>query len=210
MELDFYNRQKQLKLKVPSSATVIGLGGIGSWVALNLALTGTNKLVLIDYDRVEEHNLNRTPFTIQHIGLLKTQALSELIIERRDSESLNIIPISKRFEELNTVELDMVKRTYLIVDCRDNLSPLPFKHKRVVKLGYDGHLITIHFNPSNSFVMGDGNNGYTIVPSWLCPPQFLANVITTYICALNHWPRKEKIVSLNLIELTKKVLKVRK
>ncbi len=42
-----------------SSALIIGLGGLGSPVAMYLAAAGVGRLVLSDYDRVDESNLQR-------------------------------------------------------------------------------------------------------------------------------------------------------
>ena len=47
---DIYNRQQSLNLQIPESVSVIGVGGVGSWVALNLALVGVKKLILYDPD----------------------------------------------------------------------------------------------------------------------------------------------------------------
>jgi molybdopterin/thiamine biosynthesis adenylyltransferase len=44
-----------------ASVTIVGLGGIGSWIALTLAGAGVGHMTLIDPDRVEESNLHRQP-----------------------------------------------------------------------------------------------------------------------------------------------------
>lgn len=38
---------------------ILGVGGIGSVATTNLLRLGVKKLILIDYDHVEPHNLNR-------------------------------------------------------------------------------------------------------------------------------------------------------
>ncbi|OQX64436.1 MAG: molybdenum cofactor biosynthesis protein MoeB, partial [Anaerolinea sp. 4484_236] len=48
----------QEKLKA-SSVLLIGTGGLGSPVALYLAAAGVGKIGLVDYDTVEESNLQR-------------------------------------------------------------------------------------------------------------------------------------------------------
>lgn len=66
--------------KVKKAAVgIAGLGGLGSNTAISLARLGIGKLVLVDYDVVEPSNLNRQQYFISHIGLLKTEALRELI-----------------------------------------------------------------------------------------------------------------------------------
>jgi len=204
---EIYNRQEKLQLNIPPSATIIGLGGIGSWVALNLALTGTKKLILVDFDVIEKHNLNRTPFKLNNIGELKVQAVAELIMERR--EDVELLLINKHVEDLTNVEIQEIKDTAIIVDCRDNIKPLPFKHKYIVKLGYDGSNFTIHIRPQYKPLWGDGNNGYTVIPSWLGTPQFLANFLITYFCLTKGWQYdwREQIFSANLIDVVKTMVK---
>lgn len=197
--MDIYNRQKSLNLSVPESATVIGCGGVGSWVALDLALVGVKKLVLIDPDTVEDTNLNRTPFKLQHINQPKVNSIAEIIYERRSDTE--VIALQKKFEDLNSIEYDLVKNTEIIVDCRDSSEPLPEEISKKVKIigGYDGFKVTIHINPNYQNIWGDEPTTYTITPSFLVPPQFLACLIVLYICLNLNLP--EKIVNLDLSNL---------
>ena len=41
------------------SVLILGVGGLGSAVAVNLLRLGIGKLFLVDYDIVDVHNLNR-------------------------------------------------------------------------------------------------------------------------------------------------------
>ena len=58
---------------------IAGCGGLGSNCAVALARTGIGKLILVDYDRVEESNLNRQYFFSHQIGLPKVEALRDNI-----------------------------------------------------------------------------------------------------------------------------------
>ena len=66
-----------------SSATVAicGLGGLGSNIAVALARAGIGKLILIDFDRVDITNLHRQQYKANQIGLYKTDALAENLLE---------------------------------------------------------------------------------------------------------------------------------
>ena len=66
-----------------SSATVAicGLGGLGSNIAVALARAGIGKLILIDFDRVDITNLHRQQYKANQIGLYKTEALAENLLE---------------------------------------------------------------------------------------------------------------------------------
>ena len=54
---------------------IMGLGGLGSAVAVSLARIGVGELLLADYDVVEPSNLNRQQYFIDQIGLPKTEAM---------------------------------------------------------------------------------------------------------------------------------------
>ena len=58
---------------------IAGLGGLGSNVAVSLARAGIGKLVLIDFDKVELSNLNRQAYFLEHVGMYKTEAISDII-----------------------------------------------------------------------------------------------------------------------------------
>jgi sulfur carrier protein ThiS adenylyltransferase len=58
---------------------IAGCGGLGSNCAVALARVGVGKLIIADFDRVEESNLNRQYFFIDQIGKAKVQALKDNI-----------------------------------------------------------------------------------------------------------------------------------
>jgi hypothetical protein len=204
MAMYIYDRQKDLGLDIPKSVAVIGVGGVGSWVALDLALVGVKKLILVDHDIVEDTNLNRTPFCIKHIGQPKVVALSQLIIERR--RDCQVIPIQKKYEDLNDVEKTFIEECQHVIDCRDTIDP-PIRSPIVC--GYDGFSITIHINPDYSKVWGDEPVRYTVTPSFVVPPQFLATLITLYLCCPEvRKEDKEVVVSTDIREVFNKILEL--
>ncbi|XAM36604.1 hypothetical protein TPHSE_08800 [Terrisporobacter petrolearius] len=64
------------KLKAGRVA-ILGLGGLGSNIAISLARIGVGKLILVDYDVVEPSNLNRQQYFIDDIGKYKAEAMKE-------------------------------------------------------------------------------------------------------------------------------------
>ena len=60
---------------------ILGLGGLGSNVAVLLARSGIGFLKLVDFDTVEASNLNRQQYRISHIGIKKTEAMKSIIKE---------------------------------------------------------------------------------------------------------------------------------
>ena len=68
------------KLK-KAKVCILGLGGLGSNVAILLARAGIGYLKLVDFDIVEASNLNRQQYRISHIGMKKTEAIRTIIKE---------------------------------------------------------------------------------------------------------------------------------
>jgi len=177
MSEELYTRQHDLDLDVPHTVTVVGVGGVGSWVALDLALA---KIYLVDHDHIEGHNLNRTPFKQSQIDMEKTAALVELISERRmDAEP---VPISQRIEEVTGTFREEMEDS-VIVDCRDHAEPLPdgLQEQIVMTAGYDGFDFTLHTQPNYEEIWGDEDTEYETVPSFIAPPQFVSSIITTIV-----------------------------
>jgi len=174
---EIYNRQKQLNLMTVDKVTVIGLGGIGSWIALDMSLAGAKTVVLIDNDRIETTNLNRTPYKFTQIGMFKTQAMKDLILERRFETE--VITFEKKLEALTKAELSKLKNS-VVIDTRDNLVNLDVGIKPNYYVRYDGLSATIMTElPDPAFLSGD--RGYDIVPSFIATPQFLAALVTAIV-----------------------------
>ena len=164
-----------------STAIVVGLGGIGNWIAVDLALLGCGTLILFDPDKIEPSNLNRTLFKLSHIGQYKTKAVKELIMERRR----DVLVIT--YEEYFSVDdLKKLNGTNYIFDCSDTTklkdSLALSKEKKndfifpnYIKLGYDGMEGTISINDFISGRWGE-DNSYTVVPSFFGTPQVLSAI----------------------------------
>ena len=62
-----------------SSIGIAGLGGLGSNAAVSFARSGVGRLVLVDFDKVEEKNLDRQYYFLDQVGKSKVEALKENI-----------------------------------------------------------------------------------------------------------------------------------
>jgi len=58
---------------------IAGCGGLGSNAAVALARVGIGKLIIADFDKIEESNLNRQYFFFDQIGRYKAPTLKENI-----------------------------------------------------------------------------------------------------------------------------------
>lgn len=86
--MDKKKLEKISKNLLNSSVGIAGLGGLGSNAAISLVRAGMGRLVLIDFDIVEECNLNRQYYFRDQIGKLKTEAMKENI--QRINPSINL------------------------------------------------------------------------------------------------------------------------
>lgn len=80
-----------------STVGIMGLGGLGSAVAVALTRIGIGKLLLADYDVVELSNLNRQYYFLDQVGLPKTVALLDTL--RRINPYVSFETINKRLTE---------------------------------------------------------------------------------------------------------------
>jgi tRNA A37 threonylcarbamoyladenosine dehydratase len=93
------------------SVTIVGVGGLGSWLSEFLVRVGVKKLVIVDFDIVEEKNLNRQNYTLEDIGKLKIDAL-----EKRLRNIDNNVEI-KKYKEIKKE----VFNTDIFFDCVDDI-----------------------------------------------------------------------------------------
>jgi molybdopterin-synthase adenylyltransferase len=61
------------------TATVVGVGAVGRQVAIQLAGIGVQRLQLVDFDRVEAHNVTTQGYLQEDIGRLKVAAVQKTI-----------------------------------------------------------------------------------------------------------------------------------
>lgn len=95
---------KELQRKFSCATVAIcGLGGLGSNIAIVLARAGVRKLILIDYDRVDITNLHRQQYKANQIGMLKTDALADNLLEI--APYVEIQKVSTRVTEDNIASL---------------------------------------------------------------------------------------------------------
>jgi tRNA A37 threonylcarbamoyladenosine dehydratase len=74
------------------SVCIIGVSGTGSMVAEQLARLGVGEIILIDFDKIEERNLNRIlNATLANIGSLKVEIFADAIrCYRSDGEVISV------------------------------------------------------------------------------------------------------------------------
>lgn len=90
------NHEKMARMRVG----IVGLGSVGSMVCENLARMGIEKFVLIDFDKVEAHNLDRlVGATKKDIGSFKVQVAERHIRNGKTASMVQIRTITKSIYE---------------------------------------------------------------------------------------------------------------
>ncbi|MFS0825775.1 molybdopterin-synthase adenylyltransferase MoeB [Pseudomonas phoenicis] len=108
--------QRRLK---NAKVLVIGAGGLGSPTLLYLAAAGVGTLGVIDFDRVDESNLQRQVIhTVESIGTLKVDSARQAIA--RLNPLVEVLTHSERLEPDTAVAL--FSRYDLILDGTDNFA----------------------------------------------------------------------------------------
>jgi molybdopterin/thiamine biosynthesis adenylyltransferase len=102
-----------------SRVLIVGMGGLGSPAALYLAAAGVGTLVISDFDRVEESNLQRQ-IIYRHADIGEHKALSA----KRALEALNSeCRVIAKDWQLDEEELAQeIRQADLVLDCCDNFA----------------------------------------------------------------------------------------
>ena len=82
---------------------VVGLGGLGSNIAILLARMGISYLHLIDFDKVDVSNLHRQQYFVEQVGLCKTEALASTL--RKINPYINLKLSCVKIDKNNLAEL---------------------------------------------------------------------------------------------------------
>ncbi|PKW15050.1 HesA/MoeB/ThiF family protein [Saccharopolyspora spinosa] len=100
-----------------AAVAVVGLGGLGSFVASELAYLGVGRLVLVDPDRVEEHNLNRL-IGARHddVGRPKVDVFREVLERAAPATAIDAVTAPM----LAPDALEQLKAVDLLLGCVDN------------------------------------------------------------------------------------------
>ena len=148
---------------------ILGLGGLGSNVAVLLARSGIGYLKLVDFDIVEASNLNRQQYRISHIGLKKTEAMKSIIKEINPFVETDILDIKVDRENIYSTVGDIE----IVVEAFDRAETkamtleklLTDKNKIVVSasgmagLGSANEIVTRKIK-DNFYLIGDNYSDY--------------------------------------------------
>jgi len=119
---NYYNRQIMLwgeetqNILKEKSVLIVGSGGLGCSVALALSGSGIGTIDIVDFDKIELHNIHRQVlFSVDDDGEFKAKVASNKICQRNPFLKSNYYTI--KFDEL----IKENKSYDLIIDATDNL-----------------------------------------------------------------------------------------
>lgn len=117
---------------IDSTALIVGLGGLGSPVAMYLAAAGVGHLIFADFDAVELSNLQRqVAHRTDSIGELKTHSASETCIAMNPDLKIETFNEVLEHETLAT----LVPRCDIVIEGSDNFPTRFAVNEACVKYG---------------------------------------------------------------------------
>lgn len=87
--------------KIQWPVTLIGCGGIGSILAVLLAKMGVPKMILIDSDNIEAHNLPNQFFPLEDLDKPKVESLANFV---KKLAPVEIVPLQEKFTKDSKAE----------------------------------------------------------------------------------------------------------
>jgi len=115
---------------------IIGIGGVGSWIAEAMARTGINQITLVDLDDICVTNINRQVHALNGtVGEFKVDVMKERIAKinpecRVDTKQCFFSPknleniFDKKYDFVVDACDDFTNKCYLIDHCRKNQIPI--------------------------------------------------------------------------------------
>ena len=156
------------KLK-KAKVCILGLGGLGSNVAVLLARSGIGYLKLVDFDIVEASNLNRQQYRISHIGIKKTEAMKSIIKEINPFVEIDTLDIKVDRENILSVveDIEIVVEAFDVAETKamaieellTNGNKIVISASGMAGLGSANEIITRKIN-DNFYLIGDNYSDY--------------------------------------------------
>ncbi len=148
---------------------VAGLGGLGSTVAVALARAGVGRLIIADFDKVEESNLNRQQYFVDQLGRSKVEAMIENL--RRINPKVKVEGHQKKLAADDIVEI--FSDVDVIAECFDRAEAKQMIVEAVLSKMEDKPVVSVSglagYGDSNSIrtrriserfiLVGDNENG---------------------------------------------------
>ncbi len=102
-----------------AKVAIFGIGGVGSFVCEGLARSGIGNFILVDYDKIDESNINRQLIaTVNTIGKYKADLMKERILEINPNAN---VEVHKEFYMADSKSDIITEDLSYVVDCVDTI-----------------------------------------------------------------------------------------
>jgi tRNA A37 threonylcarbamoyladenosine dehydratase len=112
-----YRGQEALAKLASLRLVICGAGAVGSNLVHQLVRQGVEEVTVIDFDRVEAHNIGTQSYALEEVGAFKVDLLQAEMFRVAEVE---IKAVRKRLTQRNVAKLLTRKRASLVVDGFDN------------------------------------------------------------------------------------------
>ena len=156
------------KLK-KAKVCILGLGGLGSNVAVLLARAGIGHLKLADFDIVEASNLNRQQYRISHIEMKKTEAIRTIIKEINPFVEIETLDIKVDRENILSIvgDIEIVVEAFDVAETKamaieellTNGNKILISASGMAGIGSANEIITRKIR-DNFYLIGDNYSDY--------------------------------------------------
>ena len=141
---------------------IAGAGGIGSNVAVNLIRSGVKNIKIVDFDVIDQSNLNRQFYFEDQIGKLKSEAIYENLIrinKTADIQSINSKLSSKNIHDIFE-DCEIIVEAFDVKENKTMLIEQLLSSKDLIVSAsgvadYDIESIKITKITNNLFIVGD-------------------------------------------------------
>ena len=139
-EIEYYSRQMVMKgfgvegqrMLKNAKVCVVGLGGLGSPVSIQLATMGVGHLRIVDRDVVDISNLHRQHlYGVDVVGWPKAEAAAERLRKLNPYVEVEPKPVSVTPGNAEA----LIEGMDIVVDCLDSMAPRYSLNRACVKLG---------------------------------------------------------------------------
>ncbi len=134
-----YSRNKgilELNILENKRVLIVGLGSFGSQISIELAKAGVGHFALMDFDRVELHNLARHTSTINDLGRLKTDVISDAIKGKNPYAKVEKYPIN--IIDNQEILREQCSKADIVICATDNNRSRFILSEQLVSLGRTG------------------------------------------------------------------------
>lgn len=146
--INAFQRQEELKgwkQDIVSNLTclVLGVGGLGSTISMDLCRLGVKKIMLVDMDVVETHNLNRQIlYNKSHVGKSKVESANDELNRKHNLRETEIITYHMDALKNWQITLNLIKEADVIFNTIDYgdyfdyaVFSMAYKYNKVAVLG---------------------------------------------------------------------------